>query len=64
MNSDQLAGKWKELSGKAQSKWGKLSDDDIQQVKGDRKELVGKIQQKYGKSKDEAEKEVDEFLDS
>jgi uncharacterized protein YjbJ (UPF0337 family) len=62
MNSDQVKGNWKELKGKAQQKWDKLTDDDVEQMKGDRTELVGKIQQKYGKSKEEAEKEVDEFF--
>lgn len=41
---DQIEGKWKEMTGQVQQKWGKLTDDDIQQVKGDRRELSGKIQ--------------------
>jgi uncharacterized protein YjbJ (UPF0337 family) len=35
---------------------------DVVQVK--REQLVGKIQENYGKSKDEAEKEVDDWLNS
>ncbi|GAA0854760.1 CsbD family protein [Aliiglaciecola litoralis] len=61
MNSDTLEGNWKEMKGKAQQKWGKLTDDDLDQIEGRKTELVGKIQQAYGKSKEEAEKEVDEF---
>ena len=62
MNSDLIKGNWKELKGKAQQKWGKLSDDDIEQAKGNREELVGKIQKEYGKTKEEAEREVDEVF--
>ena len=62
MNSDQIKGNWKEMKGKAQQKWGKLTDDDLDVVEGNRKELVGKIQSKYGKTKEEAEKEVDSFF--
>ena len=62
MNNDRIEGKWKEMKGKAQQKWGKLTDDDYDKAEGSRKELVGKIQEKYGKTKDEAEKEVDEFF--
>lgn len=61
MNSDQLKGNWKEMKGKAQQKWGDLTDSDLDKVEGKRTELVGKIQQKYGKSKEEAEREVDDF---
>ena len=61
MNSDRLEGNWKELKGKAQRKWGDLTNDDLDKIEGSRKELVGKLQQKYGKSKEEAEREVSDF---
>ncbi|MBT0586775.1 CsbD family protein [Alteromonas oceanisediminis] len=64
MNKDQVEGNWKQLKGKAQQKWGDLTDDELDKMKGSRTELVGKIQEKYGKSKEEAEREVDEFYNS
>lgn len=62
MNSDIIAGNWKELKGKTQQKWGELTDDDMDKINGSRQQLVGKLQQKYGKSKEEAEREVDSFF--
>jgi len=62
MSNDRAEGNWKELKGKAQKKWGKLTDDDLDQVEGRRKELVGKLQKAYGKSKEDAQREVDEFF--
>jgi uncharacterized protein YjbJ (UPF0337 family) len=62
MNSDIISGNWKELKGKAQHKWGELTDDDMDKINGSRQELIGKIQKKYGKTKDEAEREVDAFF--
>lgn len=62
MNSDRIEGNWKEMKGKVQQKWGKLSNDDMDVIDGRREELVGKIQQAYGKSREQAEKEVDEYL--
>ena len=62
MNSDRIEGNWKEMKGKVQQQWGKLTDDDLDKVDGRREELVGKIQQAYGKSREEAEREVDSFL--
>ena len=62
MNNDRIEGSWKEMKGKVQQKWGKLTDDDLDVIDGRREELVGKIQQEYGKSRDEAEKEVDAYF--
>ena len=64
MNWDQIEGKWKEMKGQAQQKWGELTDDDLDQANGNREELEGKIQQRYGKSKEEAKREVDSWLES
>ena len=62
MNWDQIEGKWKEFTGKAQQQWGKLTDDDLQQAKGDRRELSGKIQSAYGVTKEEADKQIDDWM--
>jgi uncharacterized protein YjbJ (UPF0337 family) len=62
MNSDQLKGNWKQLMGDAKKQWGKLTDDDLQQVEGRKDKLVGKIQERYGSSREEAEKQADDWL--
>lgn len=59
MNTDIIKGKWDQLKGSVQKQWGKLTDDEIDQIQGDAQMLSGKIQERYGKSKDEAEKEID-----
>jgi uncharacterized protein YjbJ (UPF0337 family) len=61
MNWDQLEGKWKQYSGKAKEKWGKLTDDDLTVIRGRRDQLIGKIQERYGIAMQEAAKQVDEF---
>lgn len=63
MNSDIFKGKWKQMQGSAKSKWGDLTDDDLQKMEGDRDKMVGVIQEKYGKTREEAESEVDDFMD-
>lgn len=62
MNNDRIEGNWKELKGKVQQQWGKLTNDDIDVIDGRREELVGRIQKRYGKSRDEAEKEVNNYF--
>ena len=64
MNWDQVEGKWKQYSGKAKEKWGKLTDDDLEVIRGRRDQLIGKIQERYGLVRQEAEKEADEFARS
>ncbi len=64
INEDIFKGKWSQLKGKLRQQWGKLTDDDIEQVAGKRDELVGILQEKYGHSQAEAEREVNDFLSS
>lgn len=62
--NDKLKGKWKQVKGEAKNKWGKLNDDDLQQIEGNREKLVGKIQEKYGLSKEEAKEELNDWIES
>jgi uncharacterized protein YjbJ (UPF0337 family) len=64
MNKDILQGQWTQLKGRIRKQWGKLTDDDVDQVQGDAEVLSGKIQERYGRTKDEARKEVERFFDS
>jgi uncharacterized protein YjbJ (UPF0337 family) len=59
MNWDRIEGNWKQIRGKAQVQWGKLTDDDLDVVAGKRGQLSGKLQERYGIAKDEAENQID-----
>jgi len=58
MNSEQISGNWKQLTGKVKETWGKLTDDDLTVVEGKRDQLIGRIQERYGLAKEQAEAEV------
>ncbi len=58
---DQISGNWKQFKGNVKKQWGKLTDDDLEQVKGQRDVLAGKIQERYGIAKDEANRQLDEW---
>jgi uncharacterized protein YjbJ (UPF0337 family) len=61
---DQIAGQWKQVKGEARKQWGKLTDDEIEQIKGQRDILAGKVQERYGITKEEANRQVDEWANN
>jgi uncharacterized protein YjbJ (UPF0337 family) len=63
MNEHILKGKWKQLRGNVKEAWGKLTDDDLDQIDGASDQLAGKLQERYGYSQEKAQNEVAKFLD-
>ena len=63
MNTDIFKGQWKQLTGEVKKQWGKLTDDQIDQIDGNRERLVGTIQENYGIARDAAEKQVKNWED-
>ena len=63
MNRDTLAGQWKQLKGRVRQQWGRLTEDEVDQIAGDRDLLLGKIQERYGRSREEAERELERWVE-
>ncbi len=61
MNADQLKGKWMQFKGELKQKYGKFTDDDLQQIEGNYDKFVGKAQERYGDKKDELMKWADQW---
>jgi len=62
MNWNRVEGNWEQFKGQVQSKWGKLTNDDLGVIQGKRRELAGRIQKAYSKTQEDAEREIDEWL--
>ena len=62
--SNQQPGEWKELKGKIKTKFGKLSDSEIDGLNGHMDRLQDKVQKVYGYNEDKAERECKSFNDS
>ena len=60
MNTDIFEGKWKQLKCKVKSRWGKLTDDELDVAEGHSQYLAGKLQERYGLTKEKAEEEIAE----
>ena len=61
MNKDTVKGNFTQLKGKIKQQWGKLTDDEIDQMEGHADILAGKLQERYGLERDEAERQAKEF---
>jgi uncharacterized protein YjbJ (UPF0337 family) len=59
MNKDQFAGKWMQIRDQIRTKWGKLTDTELDQISGNVDMLIGKIKEKYGGTREEIERELD-----
>jgi uncharacterized protein YjbJ (UPF0337 family) len=62
MNEDTFKGQWTQLKGKIRERWGKLTDDDVDQIQGRSEQLMGKIQERYGIARDEAKRQLDSWF--
>ena len=61
MNTDVIQGKWKQMTGSVKQFFGKLTDDDLQQVDGNSEKILGKLQERYGYTREQAETEWKKF---
>jgi uncharacterized protein YjbJ (UPF0337 family) len=64
MNKDTIQGGFTQLKGKIKQQWGKLTDDEIDEMEGHAEILAGKLQERYGLAKDEAERQAKDFRTS
>jgi uncharacterized protein YjbJ (UPF0337 family) len=61
MNKNITEGNFKQLKGKIKQQWGKLTDDEIDQMEGHAEILAGKLQERYGLAQEDAERQAREF---
>jgi uncharacterized protein YjbJ (UPF0337 family) len=64
MNEDTFKGQWMQLKGKIREQWGKLTDDDVDQIQGRSEQLLGKLQNRYGIAREEAQRQFDAWEQS
>jgi ElaB/YqjD/DUF883 family membrane-anchored ribosome-binding protein len=63
MKQEQVQGNWEQLKGNILKEWGKLTEDDLQQIKGDVKILKGKLVERYGITKEQAAEKAEQFME-
>lgn len=61
-NTDVMKSQWQQFRGQAKIWWGKLTEDDLDQINGERERLISKLQERYGYKREQAIHEVDRHL--
>ena len=62
MKTQEFKAHWDLLKGDIKEKWGKLTDDEIEQAKGNVEQLIAKIQLHYSETKKDIKKNLDDLL--
>lgn len=60
----KLQSNWNQFKGNIRKQWGKLTNDDLEEIEGRRDRLVGKVQEVYGLSEEDARDQVDTFMEA
>ncbi len=61
MNWEIVEGNWKQFRGTVRARWGKLTDDHLDEIAGKREQLLAKIQEMYELKRMDANREVESF---
>ena len=62
LNKDLMVGKWEQIKSRVKQRWGRITDDHLDQISGYYDELTGLIRERYGYTHEKARKDVDEFI--
>ena len=62
MNAQTLQGHWNDIKGQLKSKYGQLTDQDLEFAEGNVDQLVGNIQKRTGESREAIEKQLDSLI--
>src|SRR5919197_3807274 len=61
-NPDIFEGRWKQMRGELRSWWGRLTDDDLEQIGGQKEKLLGRLQERYGYTRESAQQKGERRL--
>jgi uncharacterized protein YjbJ (UPF0337 family) len=64
MSSEQIQGQWKQVAISFREAFGRVTNDDVQELSGEREQLIEKLREAYGGGNEEAERRYDEWSHS
>lgn len=64
LSKNQLEENWSEIKSGLRTLWGKISEDEIEEVKGNLTDVLILAEQRYSETKEEIRKKFDQLMDS
>ena len=62
MSWDQMRSKWTQMRNSLRHRWGRLSEDDLDDIAGDREVFIVRVQERYTISREEAHQRIEEWM--
>jgi len=62
MNWDQLQAKWMQMRGALRSRWGRLTENDLDVIAGHRDIFISRVEERYSIDRAEARQRIEEWL--
>jgi len=62
VKDDVIGRKWEQVRYKINARWGKLTEEDIDQINGSHRRFVTTLQARYGYVKEEAEDQIQRYV--
>lgn len=62
MDWDDLRAKWPQMRGQLRHRWGRLTEDDLDEIAGYQETFIGKVQERYSIDRTEALQRIQEWL--
>jgi|GEM_PF-621385 uncharacterized protein YjbJ (UPF0337 family) len=64
MDWEEIRQRWSELKTRAQQRWNRFTEEDLEAIAGQRDALISKLEERYTLTKEEAGRMADEFAES
>lgn len=64
LTEEQFSNKWGEIKGALRNLWGRLSEEELENVKGNIYEITPVVEAKYGESKNEIKHKLNQLVES
>jgi uncharacterized membrane protein YeaQ/YmgE (transglycosylase-associated protein family)/uncharacterized protein YjbJ (UPF0337 family) len=62
VKNDVIERKWEQIRNKMQTRWGKLTDQDISKINSHHDQFIVTLQERYGNTKEEVEDQIQRYL--
>jgi uncharacterized protein YjbJ (UPF0337 family) len=64
LNQNQIKGNWKQIKGGIRNLWGKISDEELDQLSENISAVAGLVQEKYGETTESINSKIDRLMES